>query len=534
MLCFCSIKKVNYKLFFKNNKYLILILVISSIFLFTGLGDRNIGCDETWMVIGAENTLTNGYPYISKTFGFFSEPFELSEDSWFTYYLLAGFYLVFGITNFVSRLPFALFGLSTILFFYFFTNYLTKNRKIAYLATFLLATSYPFYSHARQARYFSVVMFLTLLLCYSYLKILDRKGIGFDILFIVSNTVFFYTHIQLWFYIAASLMLHFFIFAFDKKYFKRFVIDTLACLFLFSPWLYYWTFMNSWLFETKVPTSILGFLFKLILSFYYYFIIVFSVIFLLLLFLYKKSREQILFNKKYTFIFTVILGLFVLISLLGFNPLPEARIIVSGTLPLSMILVAHMIYILNQKLKLLSVVLTILLIFSNLLLVIPLYPLKIIGVDDMVNYDGQYIPDFLDRSLNVNFGLWNIILEISHDYMSIYDSIFPKLDNLGISNGEYTIITDLDFNQLNYQSSKMGLRLVFQQFDSKSDRLNYSIYLINYEENKKLLLDNLDDDFDLEYIEDYEDTIWQDSPNPIYRRYGRIKDRNMVLAYKIS
>ncbi|MCK5282278.1 MAG: glycosyltransferase family 39 protein [Nanoarchaeota archaeon] len=69
-------------------------------------------------------------------------------------YLVASFYSLFSINDYIIRLPFALFGLATLVFFYFFVNYLTKNKKIAYPATFLLSTSYVFYIHARQSRYY--------------------------------------------------------------------------------------------------------------------------------------------------------------------------------------------------------------------------------------------------------------------------------------------------------------------------------------------------------------------------------------------
>jgi len=508
----------------KRNTFLILIICMASILLFVRLGDRNIGVDETWTVIFAENTLHNGYPLVTKTYNFFPDNYVPRFDSWFSYYVVAGFYGIFGVSNYVSRLPFALFGLGTLVFFYFFTKYLTKNRSIAQIATFLLATSYLFYIHARHSRYFSFVMFFVLLVSYLYLKLLENSSRRYDVFFIIANVIFFYTQVQLWAYTVAALGIHFLIFKFNKSIFKRLMLDSAIVLLFCSPWIYFWLLSKS-IAAGSVSTSLFSFLFKLALAFYYYFIIVFPIIFLIFLF-FPEIRKKVFFNSNYYFLYCIIIGMLIFISVIGWNPLPEVRKIVSLTLPLSCIVIAHIIYILYRRYALFSILLVVLFLFSNALHVVPFYPVKAINLEERLSYDEVYYTGFVDRSLKINYGLVQVIKEVSQDYSSIHDSIFPSLEKLGLN--DLTIYTDLDHNQLNYQSVKRGLSL---RFEFISDGVDGSVYLLNYEENKRKWQSLLNDRFVSVIIPDHEDTVWQDSTNPIYRRYSKDTKNTMLLLY---
>ena len=59
---------------------------------------------------------------------------------------------------------------------------------------------------------------------------------------------------------------------------------------------------------------------------------------------------------------------------------------------------------------------------------------------------------------------------------------------------------------------------------------NASVFLINYDENKEMLLSRASK-YKTMVIRDYQDTAWMDSPNPVYRRYSMETKKTMLLMY---
>ncbi len=515
------IKRLNNSLF-SEKAFLLLVMIFSSFLLFFNLGDRNLGVDESWLAINVENILLHGYPRATITYNFLEPGFVPRHDSWFSYYTITASYLLFGITDFATRLPSALFGLMTIIIFYFFTKHYTKNVAIAQVSTLLLSTSYVFYIHARYARYFSTVMFLCILCAYAYLRILDR-GKRFDhLLFTASQILLFYTQIQLWAYFSAGMALHFFLFSFDKKRVKPFLIDTALILIFALPWMTYWLLSRT-LTQKVLSLSLFSFAFKIAVAFYYFFLIVFPLIFLLVL-LFPNSRKAFI-SRRYSLVYCIILTTLVLISIIGWNPLPEVRKIVSITLPFALILAAEAFLFIMHRSKSLAAVLVLLFIFSNLLFIAAFYPLKYLGLEERIGYGGEHSAGFVERSLRFQPGLFQLLYEITHDYQSIHDSIFPLLDSLGLQDDRIVIQTDLDHNQLNYQAGKRGFLALFIPLNASAKA---DFYIANYDLSKR--------DLRLKYpeyasyaINDYEDTPWMDSTDPIYRRYKKDDKRIMLL-----
>jgi hypothetical protein len=149
-----------------------------------------------------------------------------------------------------------------------------------------------------------------------------------------------------------------------------------------------------------------------------------------------------------------------------------------------------------------------------------------VDIESIVDYQQQHYPGFIERSTRINFGLLQLLSELSHRYSSIHDAIFPVLKSRGMVGEGTVIITDLDYNQLNYHARKRGFEVKFEQLHGQ----DAEIYLLNYQENKEKYL-FLKANYSVGEIHDYEDTMWIDSVNPIYRRYAKNTEKTMMLLY---
>jgi hypothetical protein len=202
---------------------LLVILCGSLLLLFANISNQYLWQDEAETALVSKTILTNVLPRGSDGINFFSQmegadcgPYYIWRwHTWLPFYVLAGFYKVFGVSAFVSRLPFILFGFGTILLIYFLGKALWPNTRVSVIATGLLSISVPFLLLCRQCRYYSMAMFFSMLSLYAYTAFLERKKLAAVMLFIASMLLFHSQHI----YIAvffATVLLHSIIFHRDR------------------------------------------------------------------------------------------------------------------------------------------------------------------------------------------------------------------------------------------------------------------------------------------------------------------------------
>jgi 4-amino-4-deoxy-L-arabinose transferase-like glycosyltransferase len=201
-----------------SKKELVVLLLIacsSLILLLANLGNRYLWQDEAQTALVSKTILTYGVPRGYDGKNFFSQEggAEYGENyiwrwhTWLPFYILAAFYKVFGVSTFVSRLPFALFGFGTVILTYFFAEALWPKRRIAAILAGLLAVSVPFLLLSRQCRYYSMVMFFVLLSLYAYVLLINRKRYAAFVLFAASTLLFHSQHIYI-VPLFAALLLH--------------------------------------------------------------------------------------------------------------------------------------------------------------------------------------------------------------------------------------------------------------------------------------------------------------------------------------
>ncbi len=111
----------------------------------------------------ARTILARGLPYAwdGRTFTDSDRGRRLNDDlllvgtPWLTYYLTAASFAVLGESAFAARLPFALCGIACVALLYLLVEILTRDRRAAWAAVFLLLGSVQFLLFARQCRHYA-------------------------------------------------------------------------------------------------------------------------------------------------------------------------------------------------------------------------------------------------------------------------------------------------------------------------------------------------------------------------------------------
>ncbi len=201
---------------------------LASVLLFTQLDQPFLWQDEAQTAVIARTVLSEGIPYGSDGKNFFSQEFgiEYAEDylwrwhTWLSFYGVAASFLLLGETTAAARVPFALFGLATILLAYVAARRLWRSQDAALAAGGLLALSVPFLVLSRQCRWYTMAGFFALLALHAYgrmgERVPDSGGAGgpgrrerrHSFTVFVAATLLFHSH---YFYVAtllAALLIH--------------------------------------------------------------------------------------------------------------------------------------------------------------------------------------------------------------------------------------------------------------------------------------------------------------------------------------
>jgi hypothetical protein len=157
----------------------VLIAVVACLWLLPSLGNGMLWEDEAQTALLARTTLQHGVPVAFDGLNSISQ--EKGDDygyhglwkwhMWLPFYVLAGFFEVFGESTAIARLPFALFGVATVVLTYFTAESIWRDLKSAILSAALVLLCISFALLVRQCRYYSPAMFFSLLMLHEYLRI---------------------------------------------------------------------------------------------------------------------------------------------------------------------------------------------------------------------------------------------------------------------------------------------------------------------------------------------------------------------------
>ena len=345
---------------------------------------------------------------------------------WFSYYAQGFSLSVIGQTTFAARLPFALIGVLSIIFFYRFSLKFTGRKYIAFLASFLLASSIPTLIYFRTARYVGIPILLTVLLLNFYIDIYKNKKWDPFPLTVVS-IIFFHTMYVEFAGVIMGVLIHFFIHIKETLPENRkraawaagisgiFCIPWLIFIFpVFSHVTEYWAsnsifIDSSWL---GFPKRFFGFLFQV--NNY-----IFPLVLLPFLFL-KRLRP---FAKQISLL--LLCNLTILLTALP-HLMPLQQYLVSS-FPLLFLLLAILLTSLFPRYPSLSSLLATLLITSNLIHVGSFLPVKALVKNHPEWFQKTpYLKNVyasLIREINVKSIYFDYLYEISHPYKGPLDAV---------------------------------------------------------------------------------------------------------------
>jgi len=176
----------NIRLFHNRNK--ILVFVYTVIFLFAGfelfynLDDRLLWDDEAETALLAENIIKFGLPKITDGKNFVVlDGVEANKNGvwtispWLQNYITALSFLALGKTTLAARVPFAALGFLSIIFLAFITYRIYHRHELTITVILLYVTCVGFLLHARQCRYYSILMFAQLWMIYGYWLLIRAK-----------------------------------------------------------------------------------------------------------------------------------------------------------------------------------------------------------------------------------------------------------------------------------------------------------------------------------------------------------------------
>jgi len=176
----------------------LLIGIAASCWLLPSLGNGMLWQDEAQTALLARTTLRYGVPVafdgpnsISQERGDDYGPHNLWKwHMWLPFYVLAGFFKIFGESTAIARLPFALFGMATVVLSYFTSLLTWRDVKTAVVSALLILACVPFALLVRQCRYYSPCMFFSLLMLDAYLRICGGWRRGWIVLAIAATLLF--------------------------------------------------------------------------------------------------------------------------------------------------------------------------------------------------------------------------------------------------------------------------------------------------------------------------------------------------------
>ena len=152
------------------------------------------------------------------------------------FYLLLGFWLRLGNSEFVLRLLPSIFGVLCIIAIYFVGKKLF-DKKVGLIASFILAIS-PFHIYySQELRTYTLVTFLALMMVYYVIRSLRENKIIYWAGFVIFATLIIYSH-NIAIFLIFAVNLYFFLFYKRHKVFlRRWLISQLFIFLFYLPWI---------------------------------------------------------------------------------------------------------------------------------------------------------------------------------------------------------------------------------------------------------------------------------------------------------
>jgi len=373
-------KVTSIRFIFKSHLAISFILCFSFLLIFTGLDDSVLQVDEGGDTFISTTILKHGFPMhsdgLNKTM-LFADIFDgvFIYRTWMPYYLQSISLYFLGNSTFAARLPFAIAGLASIFCLYYFVIRLTKKKTIAIFSATLLATCVPALLYFRTSRYIAIPILLTPLLLLFYISIFEKKKWN-PVPFTITAIILFHTMYVEFAGLLMGMLTHLFCYRKEiepinlRKIKFPVAVTAMLCL----PWLSFIPALSKRIaafYASTSPfidTSYLGY-FKHFLGFLFqinnYLFPLILIPFLLLGLLNKFSRPVSL----------LVFSVFFILLTASLHSIPLLQYI-AACIPILFVLLAWLVFHLFNDSILKQYIFLGLLVFSNLIHVGPLIPVK--------------------------------------------------------------------------------------------------------------------------------------------------------------
>ena len=515
--------------------YCILILLFS-FFILKNLGNIYLWQDEGKTAYLAKQILIFGYPkacdgknlvIVENSNDFRKDNYAWRLHPWLQYYLVALSFKITGIENaFTARLPFAIFGILSLLIFIKLSDILFKNNTTTAIAATLFTFSVPLLIPIRQCRWYSLSIFFSMLIIYLYQKILDGDKKYYGILFGITAVLLFHSNYLMFFLLFLVLFIHFAILVSNNKKtaekipWKNVIIGLFLCfLFTFPFYLYvkisdrlqFMNFTNMW----KVIIYLKNYL-KIVFD--YFFSIYVLAIGIICWFIIKLKQHSIgnLIGKlsKDSFIGSNMksISLLFLITIVPIIPLAFARDYYFR----------YVVWMLPFGLLLMALALKSILKFNLLLgLVFIIY----------FTFHIPYNTDFWDLTYHLPFK--NFIFELFHDYDGPIEGIVKYLNENGNKNQTVAINYD-EFPIMFYTGMKVIVG--YTGYNGKECIPDWVIMRkVNYKNKQEKMLEEYLSKYKYKKITiNYPNIQYENREDPYMHNYRTVGNVPRVEIYKLD
>lgn len=231
-----------------RSEWIIILLLVaaSSCMILTNLSHSYLWGDEAQTALISQTILTHGVPlgfdgknYFSvETGDEFGKGYLWRWHPWLPFYVLAGFFAVLGKSTLTARLPFALFGIATVLMVYLLGKSLWESRRAAMLSALFMLASVPMLLLFRQCRYYSMVTFFSMAGLYAYMQMVrDREYSG--AFFIASAFLLFHSLYVYSAALMATVLIHSAIY--HRRHFRRLLLMSGIVVAVNIPWIIFFS-----------------------------------------------------------------------------------------------------------------------------------------------------------------------------------------------------------------------------------------------------------------------------------------------------
>ncbi|KWT85001.1 ArnT family glycosyltransferase [Candidatus Magnetominusculus xianensis] len=171
-----------------NTRHIVVCLalfVFTAYLLFYNIGGRPLWGDEAESALLAVNITKYGLPVNTdgkNTITLYGQNVDSNENHiwtwrpWLGEYLMAASFSIFGKSTAAARLPFAIVGFISVFALMFLVFRISGDFNKAVLSTLLFAASELFILHARQGRYYALIIFGQIWLIYGIYLVLKQPG----------------------------------------------------------------------------------------------------------------------------------------------------------------------------------------------------------------------------------------------------------------------------------------------------------------------------------------------------------------------